>query len=192
MRGMLVALGVVLAPTGASAGYFEVTAGGGYTLVDPEAVVAEDEIAGSGATDWGLGNYGLSAQYFLSAIDSVTFGGEIGYQYLYWYDVRIPFGTTPIFRGYEVDTIRFAAIARLMNRQPLSVDLGVEFNIIDGLTLGALASANVAIPLSPTTELPIKFRVDLFDYIEPTAVFSLNVGVRWGIDPDGPFLDDDL
>jgi hypothetical protein len=103
---------------------FEAEAGGGYTVVDVETIAFND---GANALDWSQPTYRIAGRVLLDR-PGFGFGAEIAHQHLYWYSVRIPFGSTPIHREYDVSGMSAMALARL----------GVGSAILD---LGAGASS---------------------------------------------------
>lgn len=156
----------------------EFTLGAGYTAIDIEGLVEKDEISGTTTLDWGQANYGISTQYFLDPMGNISFGAELMYQYLYWYNVRVPFGSQPIRREYTVDAIKVTPMVRFGAGSVFSFDLGPEFNFSDGTEVGLMMSANYNIPISDNVEVPIKFRLDVINKIVVTAPISLNAGIR--------------
>ena len=156
----------------------EFTLGVGYTAIDLDALLLEDEIPGTILSNWDQLSYGISGQYFFASRGNMGFGAELMYQYLFWYDVVVPFGSTVIRRGYEVDIFRITPIVRFGLNNPFAFDIGPEFNISDGVELGLLVSANYYITLSDNIDIPLKVRLDIMNRIVLTLPVSLNVGIR--------------
>ena len=156
----------------------EFTIGAGATIIDIEKLVELDENTGTVATDWGTTNIGFSGQYFFTSFGDVAFGGELMYHNLYWYSVRVPFAANPIYREYDVSTFRITPIFRFGGSSAFNFDLGPEFNLSDGLSIGVLASANYNIAISDKIDIPLKLRVDFMDLIVVAVPVSINVGVR--------------
>ena len=157
---------------------FEITIGIGGTAVDVEQRVAEEEISGSIANDWEVIGGGISAQYIFSKSKNIGFGAELMYHYLYWYEVQIPFGTSDIFRAYDVDALRISGFARFGMDKAFSFDIGPSLNFMDDTNLGLLFSANYYIPVSDKISIPLKARIDLFSATVITVPITLNGGVR--------------
>ncbi len=150
----------------------------GGTFVDIDAIIEEDEIAGTFATDWSTFNYGLAAQFIFAGNKTVGIGAELMYQYLYWYSVSVPFGSQRIYREYDVSCTRITPFIRLGSNSRFSLDLGPELNFIDGMTLGFLVSGNLFIPVSEKVAIPIKLRADIVQHIGMLYPLSLNTGLR--------------
>ena len=156
----------------------EITGNIGVTSVNLDELVKKDEVANTAVDDWDQTASGIGAQVFFTTIGSVSVGAELMYQYLYWYQVRIPYVPSPIYRDYGVSTMRVAPVFRFGTRA-LSFDVGPELNFLGGGTLGVMASGNVYIPLSKTLDIPIKLRIDAFNNIVPTVAATANVGLRY-------------
>lgn len=156
----------------------EFTLGAGATVVDVESLVEKDEITGTVAQDWEVTNVGISGQYFFTTFGNIAFGGELMYQYLYWYSVLVPYTPSPIYREYSVTAFRITPIFRFGGNKAFNFDLGPEFNFSDGLSIGLLASANYNIPISETIDIPLKLRMDILSQTVLTIPISINAGVR--------------
>ncbi|MDH5398117.1 MAG: hypothetical protein OEX02_08230 [Cyclobacteriaceae bacterium] len=156
----------------------EFTAGAGATAVNLDLLVELDEVTGSYVTDWGVANYGLSGQMFIASKGNLGFGVELMYQYLYWYSVRIPYGTQPISREYSVGAIKITPILRIGTDKAFNVDVGPELNFSDGLRLGMLVSGNYFVPVSEKIDIPLKLRLDIINKVVATGALSVNGGIR--------------
>ncbi|NNC85377.1 MAG: hypothetical protein HKO56_07825 [Bacteroidia bacterium] len=150
----------------------------GYTFIDLDKVVEEDEVPGTILKDWDQFTYGIGIQYITELSDKISIGGELMYQYWYWYQVRVPF---PITRAYDVDATKITPFIRLGNSDQLKFDFGPQFNFTDGVSFGLLASANYYIPISDQLDIPIKIRLDLLDNIVLTTPTSLSFGIRYNL-----------
>lgn len=156
----------------------DITVGAGYTLIDIEKLVEEDEVSGSSANDWDQFSIGLSAQYFFLETSSFTLGAEAMYQHLYWYEARIPFGSTPFNREYTVTAFRLTPIARF-GSEGFAFDVGPTFNINNGFELGVMMSGNYYIAVTDNVDIPIKFRLDAINgSVVPYAPITIHTGVR--------------
>jgi len=176
-RLLAILTGLFLVTFSYSQNQLDVTLGAGYTFIDIETLVEEDEISGSSATDWDQFSAGLSAQYFFLATNSFQFGIEAMYQHLYWYSVRVPFGITPITREYTITTFRITPILRF-GEGNFAFDIGPEFNFGDELQLGLMVSANKYIPINDKIDIPIKGRLDVINGVVLTVPFTIHSGVR--------------
>ena len=178
MRKLKLLVLLILLPFSGIAQTLEFTLGAGYTAVNIETLVDKDEVSGTTAEDWGQASYGISAQYFLEPIGSVAFGGELMYQYLYWYNVRVPYGTQPIRREYSVDAIKITPIARFSAGENFSFDVGPTINVSDETNIGIMTSANYNIFVSDNMDIPVKFRIDFIGKKVAVIPISLNIGIR--------------
>ena len=156
----------------------EFTVGTGYTLSDIEKLVTLDEVSGTIALDWSLLSAGVSGQYFFTSFGKVGFGAELMYQYLYWYSVRVPYGSQTIYREYSVSAIKVAPILRIGAENSFSFDFGPEFNFSNGLIFGVLMSANYSIPVSDKINIPLKLRMDIMHGHVVAVPISFNAGKR--------------
>ncbi len=155
----------------------DVTIGAGYTAIDIESLVEEDEISGTVATDWDQFTIGLSAQYFFLNTSSFQFGVEAMYHHLYWYSVRVPFGSQDINREYTVTAFRITPIFRF-GKENFAFDVGPELNFNDGTEIGLMLSANQYFPINDKIDIPVKARLDIINGIVITVPITLHAGVR--------------
>lgn len=157
----------------------ELNIGAGQTAIDIEHLVDIDEVPKTVATDWGLENYGVGVQYFLSKNLFYRFGAEVMYQHQYWYDVKIPNTVNQYsYREYSVESLKITPILRL-GSDILSIDLGPEFNFNDEMeiSLGLLTSFNYNIKITENIFIPIKLRVDIISGTVVNVPLSLNTGI---------------
>lgn len=177
-RDLLISVFILLPLVGFSQNSIEFTLGVGGTVIDIESLVEQDEGTGAIATDWGTVNYGISGQYIFASKGDFSFGAELMYQFMYWYNIRVPYGSQPIYREYDVTTFRITPLLRYGGESAFSMDIGPEFNIMDGVKVGVLLSANYAFPVSDKIEIPLKVRFDILNNIVMTMPISLNAGIR--------------
>jgi len=177
-KGILISIIYLIPLIGFSQNSVEFTFGAGGTVVDIESIVDEDEVSGTIATDWGTLNWGISGQFIHATKGTLGFGIELMYQDLYWYSVKVPYGTQNIYREYYVSTFKITPILRIGANNNFSFDVGPEFNFIDGLSIGLLLSVNYYVPISDKIDIPLKVRIDVIDYIVVTVPISFNAGVR--------------
>lgn len=150
---------------------FEVEAGGGYTVVDVSSVAFND---GATATDWNQPNYRLAARAIAGG-SGLRFGAEVSYQSLYWYSVRIPFGSTPIRREYDVTATTALALVRLGGNGP-SVDLGAGVAFLED----PVGAVSLAIGVEVVDNLSVKLRADGLLASEPTVPVGLGFSYAFG------------
>ena len=177
-KTILISIIYLLPLIGFSQNSVEFTIGVGGTIVDIESIVEQDEAPGTFATDWGTTNWGISGQYVYATEGIFGFGMELMYQDLYWYSVKVPYGTQNIYRTYNVSAFKITPIFRIGANNNFSFDFGPELNFIDGLKIGLLLSLNYYLPISDKIDIPLKFRIDIIDYIVVTMPISFNAGVR--------------
>lgn len=151
---------------------WEIEAGGGYSVVDVGGVAEAD---GAFANDWSQSGYRLSGR----ALFNDRFGAEVGYQYLYWYRVRIPFGSQPINREYDVTALSAMALMRFGGEGAV-VDLGAGFAMLDD----PVGQLSVAVGWEIMDRLAIKLRADGLLASQPTLPVGLafSYAIRPGSD----------
>ncbi|MEQ8416252.1 MAG: hypothetical protein RIB71_17360 [Imperialibacter sp.] len=158
---------------------FEVSAAAGYTAVDLDALVEKDEVSGSYVTDWNQLSAGIGVQYFYAASENIGYGAELMYHHLYWYSVRIPFGTQVIYRDYSVTAFRITPIVRFGINSAVSIDIGPELNFSDGLEVGLMLAGGYNISLSDRLTVPLKLRLDIMNSTVITLPVTINAGLRF-------------
>jgi hypothetical protein len=177
-KNIIILISLLLPLIGITQQSAELTVAVGATITDIESLVEEDEIEGSFATDWGTFSIGGSGQFFFMKKDKFVIGGELMYHHLYWYSVSVPYGTQTIYRDYSVSAFRITPILRYEINNSAALDIGPEFNFVNGLKLGLMLSANYYIPITEMIDIPVKARFDVFNYIVPAVPISLNAGIR--------------
>jgi hypothetical protein len=105
----------------------DLEAGAGYTFVDIETMADND---GEIAQDWDQFMYRFAARAFFGESSGVKVGAEVGYQYFYWYQVRVPYGDFPFNRAYDHSGTTALGMVRLSNGRTL-VDLGAGVALVD-------------------------------------------------------------
>ena len=124
----------------------ELEAGAGYTVIDIEALA---EGYGEFAQDWDQFMYRFAARAFFGESSGLRIGAEAGYQYFYWYSVRVPYGDYPIYREYSQEGTTVLGMVRLESGRAL-VDLGAGVALVDETRpmISASVGANVFAGLS--------------------------------------------
>jgi hypothetical protein len=173
------AVAAVLAPAVAAPASaqttLEVEAGGGYTIVDVEAVGFAD---GGFAEDWSQPTYRLALRALFGAASGPRFGAEVGYQYLYWYQVVIPYGIQPIRREYDVTATSAMGLLRLGGEAAV-VDLGAGVAFLED-PVGVLS---LALGWKVADRVAVKLRADGMLAQEPTI--PVGVAVSYAFGPGG-------
>ena len=150
----------------------ELEAGGGYTIVDVEAVA---DLDGEIANDWGQGMYRFAARAFLATMGNVEVGVEGAYQYLYWYSVRVPYGPQPIYRTYDVNATTVAGVLRFKGASTtFDVDGGVAF------LSDPVAMVGGSVGWSPVDKVTIRLRADGLLGHEVTVPVGLHLSYSLG------------
>lgn len=153
--------------------HFEVEAGGGYTLVDVAGVADAD---GAIAQEWSQPGYRFSGRALFGAGEGMRFGAEVAHQYLYWYRVNIPFGSTPIRREYDVTATSAMGLVRIGSSGAAMLDLGAGVAFLDD----PVAVASVAVGWEILPRLAVKLRADGFVASQPTVPIGLAFSYGFG------------
>lgn len=159
--------------------YIEVTIGAGYTAIDLDSLVEKDENEGSSLTDWDQFSYGVSGQYYFYSLGSIQLGAELMFLHMYWYSVKVPYGSQPIYRDYSVNRFSIAPIVRFNIGKHSSIDLGPVAQFSDSLDMGFFASFNYFLDIFNTVEIPIKLRVDIRDGLVTSVPLTLSTGIQY-------------
>jgi len=163
----LLALSFVLAGPAAAQSALELELSAGFTLVDIEGVAFED---GAIAEDWSQPSFRASGRALFGPDSGLRFGAELGYQSLYWYSVRIPFGSTPIRRDYSVTALSAMGIVRRAFGSTV-MDAGAGLAFLDDPT----PLVSVALGWEIMDRLAVKVRADGMMASEPTLPIGLGI-----------------
>jgi hypothetical protein len=120
-------------------------------MVDVESIAFND---GANALDWSQPTYRLAGRVMVER-SGIGFGAEVAHQHLYWYSVRIPFGSTPIYREYVVSGTTAMALARL-GVGAAALDLGAGVAFLDE----PVGAVSLAVGWSLVGDLSLKLRAD--------------------------------
>lgn len=164
-----------------SADHIEITLGAGYTFIDIDRLVEKEEAEGTSVTDWDQLNYGINLQYYFYDVSFLHLGAEIDYQHLYWYSVKIPYGSQFISREYSVDSLSISTVVRFDTGLNSTIDIGPVFTYYNGPNLGFFASINYFFSIFESMDIPIKLRFDIRDGKEIYYLVSLNSGVSFDL-----------
>lgn len=152
---------------------FEVEAGGGYTLVDVEGIADAD---GAIAQEWSQPSYRVAARALWGSREGMRFGAEVAHQYLYWYRVNIPYGSTPIHREYDVTATSALGLLRIGSGGGAVVDVGAGFAFLDD----PVFTASLAVGWEVVPRLAVKLRADGLMASEPTLPVGLALSYGFG------------
>lgn len=127
----------------------EFDGGVGYSSVDMTSW------AGDEPSEWGqmTSYYGLNILFPLS--EKISIGGGVRHHYLFWYDIRYPFGNTTTTLTREVQATRIAANIRFnFNRLFIDVAPGLylfedfsDFSVTGSLGYNIRLTEKLALPL---------------------------------------------
>ena len=167
------ALTIGVATDASAQTHFEIEAGGGFTVVDVETVASND---GAIAQDWSQPSFRLAGRALFASDSNRRFGAEAAYQHLYWYQVRIPYGSTPITRDYSVSVMKVLGLFRYDMESGTVLELGA------GLAFGdtAAPATSVAFGFPVTPAVSIKVRADAVLYEQPTVPLGVGISYAFG------------
>jgi hypothetical protein len=153
-------------------------AGGGYTLVNFAGASGYPD---SSLENWDQGHYSFSLQGLWQVAPKVRFGGEAGWEQLYYYYYIIPYGPSPVYREANWATIFMGPLVQLFLTSKVYVLGGVDLHLFsgDGTAIGVSAAIGAEFRLSGKLALPVEFRVKpIFGAGTPT-VLQLNLGLAF-------------
>ena len=134
----------------------EVHVGIGYTSVGLEAW------AGTNPIDWNQTMYQIDAQYFFSQFGNLSVRVKFGYQYFFWYEIIIPFGSTSLRRTREADANQLMAVSRYKFSDKLYADIGLGTNSFEGGTdIGLSGALGYRFQVNQELTIPVKFKTGL-------------------------------
>jgi len=152
---------------------FEGHGGAGYSQVDVDAW------GGSSVNDWDQVTRVGYAQVFFLKLGMVAIGAEAGNQYFFWYNVRIPFGSSTILSDRNVSANRVMGVVRFEGAGRVFGEVAAGAHLFDSFTdTGFAAAVGYKIPLAPKISIPIKLRVD---FVNDPDVTIMPVTVSGGI-----------
>ena len=140
----------------------------GYTFVDAEVHW------GGPLDDWSLFNYQIFAQAIQNSEKSFYFGGELGYNRLYYWE-------QPNYNWGEEATFHLGGFAE-SQLGAFRVQTGPNFHIWltddGGISLGLMSSVLSDIPVNQKIKVPLGIR---FDWIASDNQSPVNLGLLFGI-----------
>jgi hypothetical protein len=152
-------------------------ASAGYTALDFEAA---SDYPDSTLEDWDQFHYKIMAYGLYPLSTSLRVGLELGYNYLYYYFYRIPYGLSPVYREAEWSTISCLGLIRLDLTELFFIQGGAGMHsfIDDGTAFALSATAGIQ-PRVGACRFPISLRIDpIFGAGMPTTI-ALGVGVEY-------------
>ena len=158
--GLLVMLSALMIAALAGDKKFDlgVMLGGGYTAVNfEEASGYSDDYL----NDWGQVHFKAVAYCLIPLLSRFKAGVEIGYNDLYWWYYRVPYGPSPVYREVYWSTLSFLGIVRkeLPGLLYLQAGAGLHSFFDDGTALALSAALGIK-PRISRFGIPICLRVD--------------------------------
>jgi hypothetical protein len=148
----------------------------GLTIVDLAKASGYDEPI---LTDWGTFHYKFNVQA-LYKIGLIELGFEVGYNDLYWYYLRIPYGTQTIYRENYISTMNIYGLLQHTTPSAIFLQAGAGIHIFDeGSALGFMGTVGYDFRLSERLSLPIFLRLDLILGDGTPIPISLGAGIRY-------------
>lgn len=150
--------------------------GAGFTIVDLAKASGYDEPI---LTDWGTFHYKFNLQA-LYKVGIIELGLEAGYNDLYWYYLRIPYGIQTIYRTNCVSTISIYGLLQHTMPNAIFLQAGAGIHIFDdGSTLGLMGAVGYDFRLSERLSIHLFLRIDLILDDGTPIPLSLGAGVRY-------------
>jgi hypothetical protein len=162
---------------GASLAQIRFLAGGGYTFVDLNQASGYDE---DHLEDWNQGNYAFSLQGLYSLNPRLRLGLELGYEQLYYWHYRIPFGTTPVTREANWAMLFMGPVAQVFLVGGLYLQAGADLHFFEDSPAFGLSGAMGMETRIGSFSIPLELRVKpVFGDGLPT-VLQVNTGFGLG------------
>jgi len=151
----------------------------GYTLVNfEEALVYSDEYM----EDWNEIHLSAALRTFLSSEGKLQLGAEAAWQRLYYAYYVVPYGTSPVYREFNVSTISFMALGRLSFNGFFTTG-GAGIHIFDdGVAPAICLEGGYRISISEKLKIPLSIRANPVFGSGTPIPFSLGVGLSYVLD----------
>jgi hypothetical protein len=152
-------------------------ASAGYTALDFEAA---SDYPDSLMEDWDQFHYKITVYGLYPLSPTLHIGLELGYNYLYYYFYRIPYGPSPVYREAEWSTISCLGLIRYDLTELFFIQGGAGMHsfIDDGTAFALSATAGIQ-PRVGACHFPIFLRIDpIFGAGMPTTI-ALGAGVEY-------------
>ena len=134
----------------------------GYTIVNVSEAM---EIPDERLVDWNQFNYKGLIQILFNKSKNVSFGSEIGFNRLYyWEEKYIPLGLSPRWRWGTIWTGHLGGLVRLNFASHYYVLTGASLHFFfngSGATIGIPLAIGHELPISKVFTIPIEFRIDV-------------------------------
>ena len=149
----------------------------GYTAVNFEKALGySDEYL----NDWDQFYYSATLKGFLTTDKTVDYGAEIGWQRLYYAYYVVPYGTSPVYREFNITTFSIMGLARYSttNRFFVIAGAGIHF-FYDGVAPALMVEPGYFFKVGENLKIPVSLRIyPIFGDGTPTPV-SLGIGVSY-------------
>lgn len=146
------------------------------------SLVDEVQFAGQEPVDWNKTMSGYNLQAYLLKVGPLQIGAEVGYRYLFWYDISLTqFGFSGGTTTRNVDAMHYMAMGRFNppGNDNIFVEGGLGVYAFDGFTdLAVAIGGGYKIGLAADLYLPLKVRID---YILDSDAPVIPVGLSGGL-----------
>ncbi|MFC1693050.1 hypothetical protein ACFL1R_06060 [Candidatus Latescibacterota bacterium] len=158
----------------------------GYTIVNVSEAMEIPEysnITDEGLVDWNQFNYKGLIQILFKKSENVSFGPEIGFNRLYyWEEKHIPPGFSPRWRWGTIWTGHVGGVVRRSFASHYYVLTGASLHVFfngSGATIGIPLAIGHELPISKVFTIPIEFRLDVvFGDAVPIGIGG-GVGIKY-------------
>jgi len=140
----------------------------GYTIVNVSEAMEipeHSDISGEGLVDWNQFNYKGLIQILFHKSENVSFGPEIGFNRLYyWEEKYIPTGFSERWRWGTIWTGHLGGLIRLSFASHYYVLTGASIHYFfngSGTTIGIPLAIGHELPISQVFTIPIEFRMNV-------------------------------
>jgi hypothetical protein len=155
---------------------FGLQGGAGLTMVNLAKASGYDEPI---LSDWGTFHYKFNVQAFYK-FGLIELGLEVGYNDLYWYSLRIPYGIQTIYRENSVSTMNIYGLLQHVTPSAIFLQAGAGIHVFDeGSALGFMGTVGYDFRLSERLSMPIFLRFDLILGDGTPTPVSLGAGIRY-------------
>jgi hypothetical protein len=131
--------------------------GGGHTAVNfEEASGYSDEYL----EDWGQGHFKATLHALVPLASKLKAGIEIGYNDLYWWYYRIPYGPSPVYRSAEWSTLSLLGVMEKDLPGIFFTRAGAGIHFFDGDPALSISAALGIKPRIRNFGIPVCLRID--------------------------------
>ncbi len=151
----------------------------GFTIVNFEKALGYSD---DYMEDWNEFYTCAAIRGFLKPGKQFDIGVEIAWQQLYYAFYRVPYGTSPVYREFNISTISLSALGRF-NKNNFFAVIGGGLHIFnDGIAPAICLEPGFMLRAGPKLMLPISLKINpIFGDGTPLPV-SLGIGAAYTID----------